>query len=103
MKEPEHISYSSAYHAIGRQAASNTPGLKNIHYTAPNFVTPQANNILPLPGAAQHNQPMADNTVESLASFNHPKQFGRDRLGAESEGFVGKFTSNMPLESYQKI
>jgi hypothetical protein len=53
MQQPEHISYSFAHHANCRQAASNTPGLKNSHNTAPNFAAPQANNTLPLPGAAK--------------------------------------------------
>jgi hypothetical protein len=64
-------------------------GMKNNHNTAPNFVTPQANNTLPLPGAAKHNPPMAHITFGSLASFNHQKQFGREGLGAQSEGFWG--------------
>jgi hypothetical protein len=92
MKEPQHLSDFSAHHANGRFTASyNTaPGLKNSHHTAPNFVTPQANNTLPLPGAAEHNPPMADITVGSLASDNHRKQFGRDGLGA---WFLGVFTN----------
>jgi len=89
MKQPEHISYSSAYHAIGRQAASNTPGLKNSHHTAPNFVTPQANNTLPLPRAAAHNPPLAYSTVVSLAADNHQKQFGREGLGQKVRGLKG--------------
>jgi hypothetical protein len=90
MKAPEHISDFSAHHASGRFTASYrpAPGLKNSHTTAPNFVTPQANNTLPLPGAAEHNPPMADTTVGSLAADNHRKQFGREGLGAESEGVV---------------
>jgi hypothetical protein len=73
-------------------------GMKNNHNTAPNFVTPQANNTLPLPGAAKHNPPMAYTTVGSLASFNHRKQFGQEGLGAESEGLVGIFNSNAPCK-----
>jgi len=94
MKEPEPLSYFFADHANGRFAASNrpTPGLKNSHYTAPNFATPQANNTLPLPGVAEHNTPKADETVESSAAVNHRKQFGREGLGVECEGFVGVFT-----------
>jgi len=95
MKEPEHISYFFVDHANGRFTASNTPGLKDSHNTAPNFVTSQVNNTLPLPGAAEHNPPMADTTVASLASFNHPKQFGQEGLGSENEGFVRIFTSCM--------
>ncbi len=81
MKEPDHISYFSAHHANGRFTASNTPGLKNSHHTAPNFVTQQANNTLPLPGAAEHNRHKADKTVGSLAADNHRKQFRRGRIG----------------------
>jgi len=81
MQAPEHISYFPAHHANGSFTASNTPCLKNSHNTAPNFVTPQPNNTLPLPGAAEHNLPLADNTIASLTSFNHRKQFGRDGLG----------------------
>jgi hypothetical protein len=100
MKEPQHLSDFSAHHASGRFAASYkpAPGLKNSHHTAPNFVTPQANNTLPLPGAAEHNPPLADNTVGSLAFFNHQKQFGRERLGAGSEGFVGIFFSHQKFD-----
>ncbi len=98
MKEPEPHSYFFADHANCRQAASYTPGLKNSHYTAPNFVTPQANNTLPLPGAAKHNPPMTNKTVESLAADNHWKQFGREGLGAVSEGLVGIFKSNAPCK-----
>jgi len=93
MQEPEHITYFPAHHANGRQAASYTSGLKNSHNTAPNIATPQANNALTLPGATAHNPPNADETVGSLASFNHRKQFGREGWGAESEGFVGIFNS----------
>lgn len=95
MKEPEPLSYFFADHANGRFMASYrpAPGLKNSHYTAPNFVTPQANNTLPLPGAAEHNPPMADNIVGSLAADNHRKQFGREGWGAESEGSVGMFNN----------
>ncbi len=93
MKEPENISYFFADHANSRFAASYrpAPGLKNSHSTAPKFVTPQANNTLPLPGAAEYKPPMADTTVGSLAADNHRKQFGREGLGAKSEGFVGVF------------
>jgi hypothetical protein len=82
MKEPQHLSCFFADHASGRFAASYrpAPGLKNSHYTAPNFVTPQANITLPLPGAAEHNPPKADTTVGSLAADNQRKQFGRDGL-----------------------
>jgi hypothetical protein len=91
MKEPEHTSDFFADHANGSFAASYkpTPSMKNSHHTAPNFVTPQANNTLPMPGAAEQILPMADTTVSSLASFNHQKQFGREGLGAVSEGLVG--------------
>jgi hypothetical protein len=67
--------------------------LKNSHHTAPNFVTPQVNNTLPLPDAAEHHSPKADETVGSLAADNQRKQFGREGLGAESEGFEGIFNS----------
>jgi hypothetical protein len=77
LQQPEHISYFSAHHANGRQAASNTPGFKTSHHTAPNFVTPQANNTLSLPGAAEHKPPMVYKTIGSLASFNQLKQFRR--------------------------
>jgi hypothetical protein len=92
MKEPEHNSYFFADHANGRFAASScpAPGLKNSHHTAPNFVTPQANNTLPLPGAAEHNPTKANETVGSLASFNHRKQFGRVRHESESKLFTAK-------------
>jgi hypothetical protein len=91
MKEPEHISYFSAHHANCRQAANYrpTPGLKNSLTSAPNFVTPQANNTLPLPGAANHNPPKANEPIGSSASFNHRKQFGRDGLEAGSERVDG--------------
>jgi hypothetical protein len=93
MKEPEHLSCFFANHANARFPASYrpTPGLKNSHTTAPNFVTPQANNALPLPGTAKHYPPKTDETVVSLVADNHQKQFGREGLGAESEGFVGNF------------
>jgi hypothetical protein len=78
MKEPEYISYFSAHHASGRFTASYTPGLKNSHNTAPNIVTPQANNTLPLFGAAEHNPPNANTTDASLASINHQKLHGRE-------------------------
>jgi hypothetical protein len=93
MKEPEHLSYFFAHHANGRFAASYKPasGLKTSHHTAPNFVTPQANKTLPLPGAAEHNPPKADTTVASLAADNHRKKFRREGWGMESEGFVGNF------------
>jgi len=80
MQAPEQIPYFSAHYANGRFTASNTPGLKNSHHTAPNFVTPQANNTLPLPGTAEHKPPMADETVGSLAADNHLKQFGREMI-----------------------
>jgi hypothetical protein len=88
MKEPHHNSCFFADHANGRFAASYRPahGLKNSHHTAPNFVTPQANNTLPLPGAAEHNPPKADTAVGSSAAVNRRKQFGREGLGMESEG-----------------
>ncbi len=90
MKEPVHLFCFSADHANGRFTASYkpAPGLKTSHYTTPNFATPQANNALPLPGAAEHNPPMADTTLGSLASFNHRKQFGWEGLGAESEKVI---------------
>jgi hypothetical protein len=93
MKAPDHSPYSFAHHAIGSFTASYTPGLKNSHNTAPNFATPQANNTLPLPGAEEHNAPMADTTVDSLAADNHRKQFGREGLGKGSEGLVGVFNN----------
>jgi hypothetical protein len=87
MKEPEPLSYFFADHANGRFAASYrpAPGLKNSHHTAPSFITPQANNALPLPGAAEHNPPKANTTVGSLVADNHLKQFGREGLGTECE------------------
>jgi hypothetical protein len=85
MKAPDLSPYSFAHHANGSCTASNTPGLKNSHYTAPNFVTPQANNALPLPEAVEHKPPMTDTTVESSAADNHRKQFGREGLGAGRE------------------
>jgi hypothetical protein len=93
MKEPEHLSYFFADHANGRFTASYrpAPGLKTSHHTAPNFVTPQANNILPLPGAVEHSPPMANKTVGSLAADNHRKQFGREGLGAGSNIFTWIF------------
>jgi hypothetical protein len=83
MKEPEPLSYFFADHANGRFTASYkpTPGLKNNPKTAPNLVTPPANNTFPLPGAAEHNPPMADATIGSLAGDNHRKQFGREVTG----------------------
>jgi hypothetical protein len=91
MKEPEQLSYFFADHANGRFTASfkPVPGLKHSHYTAPIFVTPLASNALPMPGAAEHNPPKVDTTVGSLAADNHRKQFGREGLGAKSEGFRG--------------
>jgi hypothetical protein len=82
MKEPEHISYFFADHANGSFTASNTPapGLKNSHHTAPSFLTPQANNTPPLPGAAEHYPTKADKTVGSLAADNHRKQFGGEMI-----------------------
>jgi hypothetical protein len=77
MQAPENISHFSAHHANCRQAASYTPGLKNSHYTALNFITPKANNTLSLPGAAEHKPPMVYKTIGSLASFNQLKQFRR--------------------------
>jgi hypothetical protein len=107
MKEPEHISYFSAHHANCRQAASYTPGLKNSQHTAPNFVRPQANTTNPLPGAAEHNPPMADTTVGNLAADNHRKRFGQEGWGAKSEGLVEvlyshptksfSYTNNLPI------
>ncbi len=85
MKEPENISCFFAQHANGRQAASNSPGLKNSHNTTPNFITPQANNTFPLPGAAKHNPPKADETVGGLAADNQRKQSRREGLGAKSD------------------
>jgi len=67
--------------------------LKNSHNTAPNFVTPQANKALPLPGAAEHNSPVAVTTVGRLAADNHWKRFGWEGLGAGNERFVGIFKS----------
>jgi hypothetical protein len=78
MQAPEHIPYFSAHHANGSFTASYTPGLKNSHNTTPNFVTPQANNTFPLPGAAEHNPPMADTKDGSLAFINHRKLPGRE-------------------------
>jgi hypothetical protein len=79
MQAPEHISYFFAGNANCRQTAPYrpAPGLKNSHNTAPNFVTPQANNTLSLPGAAEHKPPMVYKTIGSLASFNQLKQFRR--------------------------
>jgi len=64
MQKPDHTSYFPAHHANGRFTASYIPGLKNSHNTAPNFVTPQPNHTLPLPGAAKKNMPMANETLE---------------------------------------
>jgi hypothetical protein len=96
MKEPLPLSYFFADHASGRFAASYkpAPGLKNSHNTALIFVAPQANNTLPLPGAALHNPPMAGTTVGSLAADNHRKQFGREGLGEGSEGVYSCFSCN---------
>jgi len=90
MKESEQLSYFFADHANGSFAASYrpAPGLKNSHNTALIFVAPQANNALPLPGAAEHNPPMADTTLGSLAADNHQKQFGWEGLGMESGKFI---------------
>jgi hypothetical protein len=92
MKEPEHTSDFFADHANGSFAASYkpTPSMKNSHNTALIFVTPQANNTLPLPGATEHNPLMANETVATLAADNHRKQFGREGLGA---WFLGVFTN----------
>jgi len=89
MKEPEHTSDFFADHANGSFAASYK--LKNSHYTAPNFATPEANNTLPLPGAAEHNPPKANTTLGSLPADNHRKQFGGEGLGVKSEGIMGIF------------
>jgi hypothetical protein len=88
MKAPEHNSLFFADKASGRFAASYrpAPSLKNSHHTVPNFVTPQANNTLPLPGAAEHNPPKANTTVGSLVADNHRKQFGGERLGGGKRG-----------------
>jgi hypothetical protein len=43
--------------------------------------------------ATEHNQPKSDETDGGLAADNHRKQFGREGLGAGSEGLVGKFNS----------
>jgi hypothetical protein len=96
MKEPLHISDFSAHHASGSFTASYkpAPGLKNSHHTATKFVTPQANNALPLPGLAEHKPTMADKTVESSAADNHRKQFGRDGLGTECEWVKWMLTIN---------
>jgi hypothetical protein len=76
MKEPVKLSYFFADHATGR-------------FTA--ICAPKA-------GAAEHNPPMTNKTVESLAADNHWKQFGREGLGAVSEGLVGIFKSNAPCK-----
>jgi hypothetical protein len=93
MKEPERLSYFFAQHASGRFTASSwpAPGLKNSQNTAPNFATPQANNALPLPGAAEHNRHKADTTVGSLVADNHLKQFGWGGLGEGSNIFTWIF------------
>jgi hypothetical protein len=72
MKEPQHLSCFFTDHANGRFTASYNPapGLKNSHHTAPNFATPQANNALPLPGAAKHYPPKAIETFGSLAAVS---------------------------------
>jgi hypothetical protein len=100
MKEPQHLSDFSAHHANGRFSASYkpAPGLKNSHHTAPNFTTPQANKTLPLPGAAEHKPPIADNTVGSLAADNLRKRFGQEGSGVESEGVVGMFKRSVAHE-----
>ena len=71
MQEPDHNLYFFADRASGRFTASYTPalapGLKNSHDTAPIVVKPQASNALPLPGAAEHNLPKADENAGSLA------------------------------------
>jgi hypothetical protein len=85
MKTPDLSSYFFDHHANGSFTASNTPGLKNSHYTAPNFAAPQANKAFLLPGEAEHKPPMTDTTVESSAADNHRKQFGREGLGAGRE------------------
>jgi hypothetical protein len=91
MKEPQHLSDFSAHHANGRFTASYkpAPGLKNSRNTARNFAAPQANNALPLPGAAKHYPPKVDTTVESLAADNHRQQFGREGLGWKVTGIYG--------------
>jgi hypothetical protein len=90
MKEPLHLSDFSAHHASRSFTASYKPApcFKNSHNTALIFVAPQANNALPLPGAAEHNPPMADTTLGSLAADNHQKQFGWEGLGMESGKFI---------------
>lgn len=100
MKEPENIYLLYPSHASARFTASYrpTPGLKNNHYTAPNFVTPQASNTLPLPGATEHNPPMAYNTVGSLASFNPWKQFGREGVRAVSGSSRYLLVRGHPIE-----
>jgi hypothetical protein len=99
MNEPEPLFYFFADHANGRFTASYrpAPGLKNSHNTAHNFVSPQANNALLLPGAAEHSPPKADTTVESLAADNQRKQFGGEGFGAGSEWYLWIFTKGLTL------
>jgi hypothetical protein len=96
MNEPEPHSYFFADHANGRFTASYkpAPALKNSHNTAPNFVTPQANNTPPLPGAVEHKPPNTNKTVGSLAADNQRKQFGREGLGTECEWVKWMLTIN---------
>lgn len=60
-------------HEIIRYSENETPapapGLQNSHDTAPIVVMPQANNALPLPGAAEHNPPGAGEKAGAKAEF----------------------------------
>ncbi len=93
MKAPGLSPYSFDHHANGSFTPSNTPGLKNSYNTTPNFVTPQANKALPLPGVAEHSPPKVDETVGSLVYFKLRNEPGREGMGAESEGFEVVFAS----------
>jgi hypothetical protein len=92
MQAPYKNPYSFSEHASDRFTASYiptpAPGLKNSHDTAPIVVKPQANNALPLPGAAEHNPSSADTTVESLVYFKLRSEPGREVMGVKSERFM---------------
>jgi hypothetical protein len=60
MKEPESLSYFFAGQASGKLPSSSS--------------------------AAEQYPPEVDETFRSLAAENHRKQFGREGLGAESDG-----------------
>ncbi len=64
-----------------------------IHLSRPDYPAISSSAMLPTLAheATEHNPPMADKTVGSLVADNHLKQFGWERLGAESDKFTWVF------------